>query len=160
MAMPREELLAMLNCEGALVNLQKLLKTETLPPTGDDVNNHIHTTYSFSPYSPTAAVYFARKAGLCTCGLMDHDSIAGAEEFLQAAALAGMAATIGMECRVSFKDTPFATRRINNPDQDGVAYMAMHGVPHNRAHELNDRYAPYREKRNVRNRKMVEAVTA
>ena len=158
MAMPREELLAMLNCEGALVNLQKLLKTETLPPTGDDVNNHIHTTYSFSPYSPTAAVYFARKAGLCTCGLMDHDSIAGAEEFLQAAALAGMAATIGMECRVSFKDTPFATRRINNPDQDGVAYMAMHGVPHNRAHELNDRYAPYREKRNVRNRKMVEAV--
>ena len=91
MAMPREELLALLNCEGALVNLQKLLKTETMPPTGDDVNNHIHTTYSFSPYSPTAAVYFARKAGLCTCGLMDHDSIAGAEEFLQAAALAGMA---------------------------------------------------------------------
>ena len=34
MAMPREELLALLNCEGALVNLQKLLKTETMPPTG------------------------------------------------------------------------------------------------------------------------------
>ena len=24
---------------------------------GQDVNNHIHTIYSFSPYSPTAAVY-------------------------------------------------------------------------------------------------------
>ena len=44
-----------------------------------DRNNHIHTTYSFSPYSPTAAVYFARMAGLGTCGLMDHYSIAGAQ---------------------------------------------------------------------------------
>lgn len=158
MAKTRDELLALLNCDSALVNLQKLLETETLPPTGEDVNNHIHTTYSFSPYSPTAAVYFARLAGLCTCGLMDHDSIAGAEEFLEAAKIAGMAATIGMECRASFKNTPFAGRRVNNPDQDGVAYMTMHGVPHNRAHELNERFAPYREKRNVRNRKMVEAV--
>ena len=158
MTKTRDELLALLNCESALVNLQKLLKEEVLPPAGDDVNNHIHTTYSFSPYSPTAAVYFARQAGLGTCGLMDHDSIAGAQEFLQAAAIAGMAATIGMECRASFKNTPFADRRINNPDQDGVAYMAMHGVPHDRAVELNDRFAPYREKRNVRNRKMVEGV--
>ena len=158
MSRTREELLSLLNCDSALVNLQALLKTEPLPPTGEDVNNHIHTTYSFSPYSPTAAVYFARQAGLCTCGLMDHDSIAGAEEFLQAAALAGMAATIGMECRASFKNTPFATRRINNPDQDGVAYMTMHGVPHNRARELNERFAVYRERRNARNRKMVEAV--
>ena len=158
MAKSRDELLKLLNCDSALVNLQELLRTEPLPPTGEDVNNHIHTTYSFSPYSPTAAVYFARLAGLCTCGLMDHDSIAGAEEFLEAAKIAGMAATIGMECRASFKNTPFAGRRINNPDQDGVAYMTMHGVPHNRAHELNERFAPYREKRNVRNRKMVEAV--
>ena len=30
--------------------------------------------------------------------------------------------------------------------------------PHDRAVELNDRFAPYREKRNVRNRKMVEGV--
>ena len=28
------------------------------------VNNHIHTNYSFSPYSPTAAVYAARAEGL------------------------------------------------------------------------------------------------
>lgn len=158
MAKSRDELLKLLNCDSALVNLQELLRTEPLPPTGEDVNNHIHTTYSFSPYSPTAAVFFARSAGLCTCGLMDHDSIAGAQEFLQAAALAGMGATIGMECRVSFKNTPFANVRINNPDQDGVAYMAMHGVPHNRAVELNERYSVYRERRNVRNRKMVEAV--
>jgi hypothetical protein len=59
----REEILALLNGENALSNLEMLLKTEKLPPVARDVNNHIHTTYSFSPYSPTAAVYFARAAG-------------------------------------------------------------------------------------------------
>lgn len=158
MAKTREELLQLLNCPEGLENLKALMKTEPQPETGRDVNNHIHTTYSFSPYSPTAAVWFARAAGLCTCGLMDHDSIAGTEEFLAAAEAAGMSATIGIECRVSFKDTPFADRKLNNPDQAGVAYMALHGVPHNKAGEINAFFAPYREKRNDRNRRMVAAI--
>ena len=154
----RDELLEMLNANDGLENLKALLDSEPLPPVGRDVNNHIHTTYSFSPYSPTAAVYFARAAGLCTCGLMDHDSIAGAGEFLAAAGAAHMGATIGMECRASFADTPFGDRKLNNPDQKGVAYMTLHGVPHDRAEALNALYAPYREKRNVRNRAMVDAI--
>ena len=158
MAKTREALLTLLNAPNGIENLKALLKTEPAPVTGRDVNNHIHTTYSFSPYTPTAAVWFARAAGLCTCGLMDHDSIAGADEFLAAAAAAGMSATIGLECRVSMKNTPFGDRKLNNPDQAGVAYMALHGVPHNRAKELNDFFAPYREKRNDRNRRMVAAV--
>ena len=44
------------------------------PPDTVYVNNHIHTTYSFSPYSPTAAVWCAMEAGLATAGIMDHDS--------------------------------------------------------------------------------------
>jgi len=158
MAKTREELLELLNGENALENLKALLASEPKPETGSDVNNHIHTTYSFSPYSPTAAVWFARAAGLCTCGLMDHDSIAGAEEFIAAATAAGMGSTIGIECRVSFKDSPFGTRRLNNPDQDGVVYMALHGVPHNKADEVNAFFAPYRAHRNERNRKMVAAI--
>ena len=154
----RAALLELLNAENGLENLKTLLKTESLPPVGRDVNNPIHTTYSFSPYSPTAAVWFARAAGLCTCGLMDHDSIAGSEEFLAAAKEVGMGATIGLECRVSFKNTPFGDRRLNNPDQDGVVYMALHGVPHNRAAEVNAFFAPYRAARNERNKKMVAAV--
>ena len=84
MAMPktREEILNLLNGENALENLKALLESEPKPETGSDVNNHIHTTYSFSPYSPTAAVWFARQAGLCTCGLMDHDSIGGDQSLL------------------------------------------------------------------------------
>ena len=158
MAVTREEALRLLNAPERLENLKKLVEQNEAPVQGNDVNNHIHTTYSFSPYSPTAAVWFAREAGLCTCGLMDHDSIAGAQEFLDAAEAAHIAATIGMECRVSFANTPFAGRKINNPDQPGVMYVTLHGVPHNRAAELNELFAPYREKRNERNRKMVEAI--
>ena len=66
MAKSREELLALLNAPEGLENLKSLMQTEPAPQTGRDVNNHIHTTYSFSPYSPTAAVWFARAAGLCT----------------------------------------------------------------------------------------------
>lgn len=158
MSKTREELLTLLNAENGLENFKALLKTEPAPVVGRDVNNHIHTTYSFSPYSPTAAVWFARAAGLCTCGLMDHDSIAGAQEFLAAASAAHMGATIGIECRVSFKDTPFAGKKMNNPDQAGVVYMALHGVPHNKSAELNAFFAHYRELRNQRNRKMVAAI--
>ena len=158
MAITREEALRLLNAPERLENLKRLAAENEAPVQGSDVNNHIHTTYSFSPYSPTAAVWFAREAGLCTCGLMDHDSIGGAKEFLAATGVVKLGATIGIECRVSFANTPFAGRRINNPDQNSVAYMAMHGVPHDKTEEVNAFFAPYRAHRNERNRKMVAAV--
>ena len=74
-----------------LENLKTVLAETKFPPMVPQyINNHIHTTYSFSPYSPTAAVYAARMEGLCTVGMIDHDSIAGAEEFLAAAELVGI----------------------------------------------------------------------
>ena len=72
------------------------------PPDTVYVNNHIHTTYSFSPYSPSMALWKAYNAGLVTAGIMDHDSISGAREFIEAGEIIGMATTIGFECRVSF----------------------------------------------------------
>ena len=67
--------------EERLANLREVLKTTQFPPMVPQyINNHIHTTYSFSPYSPTAAVYAARMEGLCTAGIIDHDSISGAED--------------------------------------------------------------------------------
>ena len=70
------------------------------PPDTVYVNNHIHTTYSFSPYSPTKALYMAWQNGLKTAGIMDHDSVGGAKEFLRAAEIIGMPVTCGVECRV------------------------------------------------------------
>jgi len=115
------------------------------------VNNHIHTTYSFSPYTPREAVRKSAEAGLLTCGLMDHDSIAGAEEFIKAGREFDIPVTVGMELRVNMSGTPFADRRLNNPDQKGIAYVALHAVPRRNIRYLNDYMQPYRERRNIRN---------
>ena len=99
--------------EERLANLKEVLKDTTFPPMVPQyINNHIHTTYSFSPYSPTAAVYAARMEGLCTAGIIDHDSISGAQEFLEAAAIVEMPVTIGMEARVSMDGTRLEGRKI------------------------------------------------
>jgi len=122
------------------------------------VNNHIHTNYSFSPYSPSAAVFAARAEGLATCGIVDHDSIDGAREFIEAGAIVGIPTTVGVETRVSFAETPLKDKRTNNPDQIGNSYMVLHAVPHENIDLVQQYFAPVREKRNARNRKMVERI--
>ncbi len=142
-----------------LANLKKILPDTQFPPMVDVyINNHIHTTYSFSPYSPTAAVYAARMEGLCTAGIIDHDSISGAEEFLEAAKLIGMPVTIGMEARISMDGTRLEGRRTNNPDQEGVSYMTIQSVPHDKIERLTEFFRPYRAARHERNRKMVARI--
>lgn len=159
------EILEQLNQPGAaarLAALEHIIAGEQDTPAAlpQYANNHIHTTYSFSPYSPSAAVYFARAAGLQTAGIMDHDTIAGAREFIAAGETAGVATTIGLECRVSVTGTPLDGRRVNNPDQDSVAYMAIHGVPHTQIDFLQQVFAPLREQRNIRNRAMLDKINA
>lgn len=127
---------------------------------GNWVNNHIHTTYSFSPYTPAAAVYFARKAGLSTAGIMDHDSVGGIREFVEAGKILGMPVTVGFECRTSVKGTPLEGLRLNNPDQKSVAYVTLHGIPHTMIDECEKVLLPLREKRNERNRAMCEKINA
>ncbi len=161
----RQEVLKLLNAadpEERLENLKKLLAEEKQKPEVKPqfANNHIHTIYSFSPYSPTAAVYCARDEGLQTAGIMDHDTISGAEEFRRAGKIAGIGTTCGMECRASLAGTRMAGRKLNNPDQAGIAYMAIHSVPAAGFARLSEAFAPLREKRNIRNRAMVDNINA
>ncbi len=147
--------------EERLANLAEVLKTTVFPPMVPQyINNHIHTTYSFSPYSPTAAVYAARMEGLCTAGIIDHDSISGAQEFLEAAKMVQMPVTIGMEARVSMAGTRLEGRRTNNPDQVSVSYMTIQGVPHDKIDVLTEFFRPYQAARHTRNRKMIEKINA
>ena len=147
--------------EERLANLREVLKETTFPPMVPQyINNHIHTTYSFSPYSPTAAVYAARMEGLCTAGIIDHDSISGAEEFLEAAKIVDMPVTIGMEARISMDGTRLEGRRTNNPDQVGVSYMTIQSVPHDKIQTLTEFFKPYQAARHARNRKMIEKINA
>ena len=145
--------------EERLANLKEVLKNSSFPAMVPQyINNHIHTTYSFSPYSPTAAVYAARMEGLCTAGIIDHDSISGADEFLEAAKLVDIPVTIGMEARISMDGTRLEGRRTNNPDQVGVSYMTIQSVPHDKIDVLTDFFRPYQAARHERNRQMIHRI--
>ena len=147
--------------EERLANLVAIAPKTAFPPMVPQyINNHIHTTYSFSPYSPTAAVYAARMEGLCTAGIIDHDSISGAREFLEAAKLVDMPVTIGMEARISMDGTRLEGRRTNNPDQVGVSYMTIQSVPHDKIEVLTEFFKPYQAARHERNRKMIANINA
>ena len=163
-----KEIKLLLNAATPQERLDNLKKVKALIDKGEikqtlqsgSVNNHIHTTYSFSPYSPALAVFMAWDSGLTTAGIMDHDSIGGAKEFLKAGEIMGLKVTCGIECRVSMKNTRLAGKRINNPDQISVAYVALHGVPHDYIDYINDFFAPFRQKRNIRNKKMCQNISA
>jgi len=131
-----------------------------LPVESDEVNNHVHTTFSFSPYSPTASVWFARQAGLKAVGSMDHDSISAARETLAAGKILNVATTVGFEVRVNFTGTSVEGRKLNNPDSKNIVYMTVHGVPESRIADAEEFLRPIQEERNKRNRKETEALNA
>ena len=155
------ELVELLNAPQVSARLEALRRlSPPRRPDASDVNNHIHTTYSFSPYSPSKAVWMSVASGLATAGIMDHDSISGAEEFIDAGRTAGLATTVGLECRCDFAGTSLEGRRVNNPDQLSVAYVALHGIPHPRIPEVREYFRPLQAERNRRNRRMVERLNA
>ena len=123
------------------------------------VNNHIHTTYSFSPYTPDISVKLAKEYGLKTAGIMDHDSVGGAFEFIEAGKKYDMPVTVGIECRIDMSGTKLNGKKINNPDQNSIAYVAMHGIPHQNIQKVNDYFAPFRAYRNMRNIEMCANIT-
>ena len=45
---------------------------EHFPSWMPESNNHIHTCFSFSPYTPTHAALLARRAGLKVVGSVDY----------------------------------------------------------------------------------------
>jgi hypothetical protein len=125
-----------------------------------EINNHIHTIYSFSPYTPAMAALLARDAGLAAAGSVDHDSIAAAHEMLEATAILGIGGCVGFELRVSFKAAPFAKRKINNPDSEGLAYMTVQGIPKPAITATTQFLNPIRERRLLRTKAMTDSANA
>lgn len=156
---------AQLDLPGVAVRLEALRTLTGLvrelgvqPQASEEVNNHVHTVYSFSPYTPAKAVWQAWKSGLQAVGTMDHDSVGAAGETIQAGRILGLATTVGCELRVTLDGTPLAGRKLNNPDGPGLAYMAIHGIPHDRLEEMDAFIAPLRKVRSLRNRRQVEGL--
>lgn len=145
--------------EQRLSALSEIVKNQKEKPVRreNDANNHIHTIYSFSPYSPTKAAYMAYMAGLTSAGIMDHDSLSGAEEFKKACEILGLGATCGVEVRCKFNR---GYGKINHPDQKDCVYMAAHGVPAQNIKAFNEYLQYYRDKRNQRDSEMCKLITA
>ncbi|GHV85857.1 hypothetical protein AGMMS50230_14650 [Spirochaetia bacterium] len=154
---PEERLAALRNWSA-----QKTLPDLTGKAGGGEINNHIHTIYSFSPYTPAMAALKAREAGLEAAGSVDHDSLAAAPEMIAAAAVLGMGGCSGLEIRVSFKNGadgkpgPFADRKINNPDSEGSVYMTIQGVPSTALEKTAAFLEPIRKNRLKRSRIMIK----
>ena len=129
------------------------------PEKTNNVNNHIHTTYSFSPYSPTKAVYMAYINGLVTAGITDHDSVGGAKEFIEAGVILDISTTVGVEVRADVSKTKLNGKKINNPDQSSIAYVMLHGIPHQYIDDINGYLSLFRKNRNTRNKKMCENIS-
>jgi len=121
----------------------------------EEVNNHVHSIYSFSPYSPTMAAVKAAEAGLQTVGIMDHDSVAGCLEMLEASKAINIAATVGCEIRVNMDNTCVAGRKTNNPDEANISYIALHGIPRTQLPAVAEFLQPIHHARIERNRKQV-----
>lgn len=122
----------------------------------EEVNNHVHTIYSFSPYSPAGAAYMAWQAGLKAIGIMDHDSVSGAGEMLDACRYIGMGSTVGFELRTNFTGTRLEGRTINSPDSKNIGYIAIHGIPVTEIEEARIFLEPLQQERNIRNKRIVE----
>ena len=156
-----QELIKRLNggtAETRLAALKELVEKQTEKPVrrDNDANNHIHTIYSFSPYSPTKAAYMAYMAGLTSAGIMDHDSLSGVEEFKKACAILGLGSTCGVEVRCKYNK---GFGKMNHPDQAECIYMAAHGIPVQNVKAFNEYLAPYRKKRNERDAEMCKLIT-
>ncbi|MBU4510877.1 PHP domain-containing protein [bacterium] len=121
----------------------------------EEVNNHVHTIYSFSPYSPSMAAYLAWKAGLQAVGIMDHDSVSGCKEMIEACKIIGIASTVGFELRVNFSGTIVEGRKLNNPDSKNIGYIAIHGIPESKLPEAKKFLNPIQGARNKRNKKIL-----
>lgn len=136
-----------------------------LPEFTLESNNHIHTIYSFSPYTPSMACLKGREAGLQVVGSVDHDSIGAAAEMRDAGTILGMGVVTGFEIRVTLH-TPqevaagtaiFADRKLNNPDSEGVVYMTVQGIPVTARATAEEFLRPIRERRLERTRRMAAA---
>lgn len=137
----------------AVLELGESVRRGVVPT--DEVNNHVHSIYSFSPYSPTQIAVKAAQAGLQTVGIMDHDSVSGCVEFLEACKAVNMASTVGCEIRVNMDGTSVAGRKTNNPDEPNVSYIAFHGIPKNQLDAVRKFLEPIHEARISRGRKEV-----
>jgi len=132
----------------ALRQLKAMVEAGILPVPFevDDIFQHCHSTYSHSPgYTPSYIAWRGYVLGLQVTGIVDHDTVAGFEEFRNAAGILGLRnPSCGYEQRVVPKGTPFEDGMdTNSPGNfNGETYIAFHGVARSRHQMQEERVIP------------------
>ncbi len=132
-----------------------------LPPTGEFVNLHCHTFFSYNTYgySPSKFAWLARKAGLAVAGTVDFDVLDALEEFGEACRQLGLKGCSGLETRVFVPE--FSTRVINSPGEPGISYHMGVGFPDAQVPaEEQDFLGGLKETAQKRNRDLMARVNA
>jgi hypothetical protein len=118
----------------ALAGLMAMVERDHihLPASGNDVNLHCHTFFSYNSYgySPTAFAWLARRLGLAVAGIIDFDVLDGLKEFQEAGRRLRLKTCVGLETRVYIPE--FADRVINSPGEPGISYHMGVGFPTSR----------------------------
>ncbi len=120
----------------------------------------IHSSYSFSPYSPTMAAYMAYNNGLSAAGLVDTGTLAGGAEFLAAAKEFGLHAVVGAGY---FTLLPKAYRNLCNVisrDYSRFIYLAAFAVPEDSYPQMDAFLSRYRAERERGNRKALAQINS
>jgi len=71
---------------------------------------------------------------------MDHDSVSGCKELIEACKIIGIASTVGFELRVDFSVTIIEGRKLNNPDSKNIDYIAVQGIAESKLPEVKKFY--------------------
>jgi hypothetical protein len=125
-----------------------------------NVNLHFHSfnSYNSENWSPTRIAFESKLRGLYAAGIIDFDVIDGRDEFLEAAGLLGLRASVGIETRAFL--TEYSHLEIDSPGEPGVSYIAGSGfvTPFAEGSSQAITLAEYRNKALERNLALVRRI--
>lgn len=163
----REKLIPRLNSQSKserIANLTVLKQIEDddkffIPkPNEHDIKIMLKTEYSSMPFKPTYLAYKLHEAGCVIAGIMDNDTLSGAKEFYDACNILDMKCLIGVEVKTYISRNKKRDIRINNVYQKDIINLCMTCIPINSIEKINNWLKKYRNRRNERNRKMLDLI--
>jgi len=161
-----QNLLDNMNSFNAEVRKQALIellnKNHEFTKEGTNVNMHFHSfnSYNSENWSPTRIAFESKQRGLFAAGIIDFDVVDGRDEFLEAAELLGLRASVGIETRAFH--TEFSDLEIDSPGEPGVSYIAGAGFVTTLAENSAqaETLASYHQKALERNMALINRINA
>jgi uncharacterized protein (TIRG00374 family) len=163
----REKLIPKLNSQSAVERLATLTVLKQIEkddkffipaPREHDVKISFKSEYSNMPFNPSYLAYKLHAAGCQIGGIMDYLTMAGAKEFYKACEILGMKPLLGVEATTYISRYKKRDLRINHLYQKDVINLCMTCIPYHSIDFVDEWLKRFRERRNEKNRKMVELI--